>query len=73
MFDIDIIMVKKNVEEKRHSQVVNILKKFVQVTTITKRLFDLRISLIIGNLLIFALTIEKQLIKTIFDDKVVQF
>ena len=73
MPDIDIAINKKNVERKRHSWVINVLKKSVRVTTITKQILNLEVSLKIGKLLAFALTIEKQLTKVIFEDEAVQF
>lgn len=71
MLDIDIDIAKKNIETKKHLCIVNILKKSVRATTITKCILDLVINLIISKLLAFIPAIEKQLLKTLFKDKVV--
>ncbi len=42
-------------------------------TTITKRILNLRVSLIVGELLASALAVEKQLTKAISEDEAVQF
>ena len=57
--------IRKSVEKKRHPQVVNILKEYVEATTIIKRILDLRVSLTVGKLLAFASAVEKQLTKAI--------
>lgn len=64
---------KKVLKEKKHFQVVNVLKKFVKVTTITKYILDLKINSIISKLLVSASAIEKQFIKAIFKDKTILF
>lgn len=60
-------------ECKRYPSVVRVLKKFIEVTMITKHVFDLRINLILGKLLASIPAIEKWLIKAIIKDKAVQF
>lgn len=50
---------------------VNILKELVGTTTIIKYILDLRVSLIIGKLLVSVPVIEKQLIKAISKDEAV--
>ena len=69
MPDTNIVISKKNIERKRHLQVINILKESIKATTITKEILDLEISLIVGKLLAFVLAVEKQLIKAISKDK----
>lgn len=64
---------KKNIELKKHPRVVGVLKKSVGATIITKRILDLGINLTIGELLAFALAVEKQLTKAIIEDEEVQF
>ena len=64
---------KKNVERKRYPQVVNVLKKSVGATTITKQILDLRVNLIVSELLASVPMVEKQLTKAISENKVVQF
>ena len=64
---------KKTVERKKHLRVVNVLKKSVGFTTITKRILDLGLNLTVSELLALALAVEKQLTKAITKDKVVQF
>lgn len=73
IFNIDIGTIKKNVKKKKYPQVLKVLKKFIVVTTITKRILNLGISLIVSKLLAFALAIKKQLKKTISEDKSIQF
>ena len=73
MQDADTTMGKKIIERKKYSQFVNVLKKFVGVITITKRSLDLGVSLIIGELLVSAPTVEKQPTKAISEDENVQF
>ena len=41
------VSIKKNLERKRHPRVVNVLKESVGVTTITKRILDLGINLMV--------------------------
>lgn len=64
---------KKIIERKKYIQIVNILKKFVGTTTITKRILHLRVNLTISELLALALVIEKQLTKAITKNEAVQF
>lgn len=73
MPNANIAKTKKNVKKKKYSQVVNILKKLVGATTITKQILNLGVSFIVGKLLAFALAIEKQLTKPIFKDEAIQF
>ena len=69
--DADMATTKKSVEKKRHSQVVNVLKESIGATTITKRISDLRVSLIVGELLASTPAVEKQLTKAISKDETV--
>ena len=71
--DAEVLIIKKTVERKRHPCVVNVLKESVVATTITKRILDLDVNLIVGDLLTSAPAIEKQLTKAISEDKTVQF
>ena len=73
MPNADMGIAKKSVEKKRYPRVVNVLKDFVEATTSTKRILDLGVSLIVGELLAFAPAIEKQPTKAISEDEAVQF
>lgn len=66
-------MVKKNIKKTKYPWVVNILKESVKAIIIKKYIFDLRLGLRIGKLLGFVSKVEKQLIKTIFEDNAIQF
>lgn len=66
-------LIKKSVKRKKHLRVVEVLKKLVEVTTITKRILNLRVNLTNSKLLAFPLAIEKQLTKVIIEEKVIQF
>lgn len=48
MLDIKASKSKRIVERKKHSWVVNMLKEFVDATTITKRILDLKVNLTVG-------------------------
>lgn len=72
MLDVDPVT-KKGFERKRHPRVVNVLKESVGVTTITKRILDLEVSLTVEKLLASAPTVEKQLTKAISKDEAMQF
>lgn len=73
MPDAETGKLKKTIKRKKHPRVVNILKESVGVTTITKRILDLEINLIVGKLLASAPAIKKQLIKAITEDEAGQF
>lgn len=73
MLNVNMIIIKRSIEKKKYPQAVNILKKFIKTTTITKYSLDLEVNFTIGNLLAFVPVVEKQLIKTIFKNKAVQF
>lgn len=64
---------KKREEKKIHPCVVNVLKEFVGVTTITRRILNLGVNLTVGKLLASAPAIEKQFTKAISEDNAVQF
>ena len=49
ILNADIVKAKKSVEKKKHLQVVNNLKKFVEATTIIKQILDLRVSFIVDK------------------------
>lgn len=68
MPNIEANELQMTVEKKKHPQVINILKKSVGATTITKNILDLEINLIIDKLIASALLVEKQLRKTITED-----
>lgn len=59
MLDTNTTTAKKTVEKKKHSQIINVLKKFVRATTITKNILDLEINFTNGKLLVFALAVKK--------------
>lgn len=59
MLDAEAGEPKKTVKKKKYSQVVNVLKESVRATTITKRILDLRINLIVGDLLASVSAVEK--------------
>lgn len=73
ILDVNTATTKKIIKKKKYPQVINILKEFVKATIIIKYILDLGVNLIISKLLVFALTIKKQLTKTISKDKVIQF
>ena len=66
-------IIGKSGEKKRHSQVINIMKEFVETNTIRKCILDLKVKFMVGKLLAFALAVEKRLTKPISEDKAVQF
>lgn len=70
---IMLVEQEKVFEKKRHSQIMNILKKSVEVTIIKQQILELKISLIVSKLLLFAPAIAKQLKKAIFKYKAIQF
>lgn len=59
MLDAEASKPKKMVEKKKHLWVINVLKKSVGGTIITKHILDLGMNLTIGELLVLALAIEK--------------
>lgn len=73
MPDMEESQVKKNIKRKRYPCVVNVLKESVGATTIIKRILDLEVNLTMSKLLAFALAVEKQFTKAIFEDEAVQF
>lgn len=73
MPDVKVGELRKTVKKKKHLQVVNMLKKSVGATTITKCILDLEVNLAISELLASVPAIEKQLTKAITKDKTMQF
>lgn len=73
MPDIEAGEPKKTVEMKKYSWVVNVLKESVNSTTIIKRILDLGVNLTVGELLAWALAVEKRSTKAISEDEAVQF
>ncbi len=71
--DAEVTERKKQVERKKHSQVVNIMKESVGATTITKRIQDLGVNLTVSELSASAPAFQKQLTKAISEDEAVQF
>ena len=65
--------VKKTVKREKHPYVINVLKKSVGATTITKRILNLGVNLTVGELLASMLTIEKQPTKAILEGEALQF
>lgn len=63
---------KKSLECKRHFEIVNVLKKSISATKITKHILSLDVSLTIRELLVLASVIKKQPTKAISEDKAVQ-
>lgn len=57
--DMEGNTVKKTVERKKYSWVVNILKKSIEATTITKHILDFGINLVFGELLVSVPAVEK--------------
>lgn len=53
------LMVKKNVEYKKHPRIVGVLKKSIKVIMITKQILDLRVNFSINKLLAYILIIKK--------------
>lgn len=73
MLDVETSKSKKIIKRKKYLQVVNLLKEFIEATTITKYILDLEVILTIDKLLALALAIEKQHTKAITEDKAMQF
>lgn len=48
MLDVKANKLKRIVKRKKHLRVVNVLKEFVDATTITKRILDLKVNLTVG-------------------------
>ncbi len=48
MLDVKASKSKKIVERKKHSPIVNVLKEFIDTTTITKRILDLKVNLTVS-------------------------
>lgn len=71
MLDTEVDKPRKAVERKKHSWVINILKESVSTTTIINHILDLGVNLTTGELLVSTLAIEKQLTKTIIEDKAI--
>ena len=71
MPDAEATESKKQVEGKKHPQVVNVLKEVVGATTITKRILDLRVNLTVSELFALAPAVKKQLTKAISKDEIV--
>lgn len=69
MLNIKRSQVKKNIERKKYFYIVNVLKKFVGATTISKHILDLEVNVTVGKLLTSAPAIKKQLIKAFFEDE----
>lgn len=59
MPDAEAIEPKKQIERKKYLKIVNVLKKFVDTITITKRILNLRVNLTVDKLPTSAPTIEK--------------
>lgn len=67
----EAITTKKTIKRKKYLHVINILNESIGATKITKRIMDLDINLIVGELLASASVVEKQLAKGILENKVV--
>ena len=61
MPDANKVIIKKNVKQKTHSQVVNIMKEFMRAITIRKQILDLGISSTVNKLLVSAPVVKKEL------------
>lgn len=64
---------KNYIESKKHPRVVRVLKEFIGIPIITKRILDLGVNLIVSELLALVFVVEKQLTNTISKDEVIQF
>lgn len=53
------LLVKKNIECKKYSKIVRVLKELFEAIMIRKHILDLEVNLTIGKLLVFTLAIEK--------------
>lgn len=71
--DMEENKAKKRIKRKKHLCIVNVLRKSVQATTITKHIFNLGLNFTVSKLLASAPAIEKQLTKAISKDETVQF
>lgn len=69
----EVIEPQKTVERKIYMQVIHIIKKFVGITTITKRISDCKMSLTVQVFLASSLLVTLELTKAITVDEVLQF
>lgn len=65
-------IVKKDVEQKKHPKAVNFSKESVGATTITKRILILEVNVTLGEILVLAPKIKKQLTRAIIEDEAIQ-
>lgn len=52
IIDVDISTIKKSIERENYSQIIHVLKGFVEATTIIKRILDIGVNFIDRVLLI---------------------
>lgn len=71
MPNADTAKVKKNMQKKKYSWIIYILKKSIRITTITKQILNLKLSFTIGKLLASTLAMKKQLTENIFKDEAI--
>lgn len=71
MLDAETGELKKIIKRKKHSGVVNVLKKFFEATIITKHILDLKANLTVDKLLASAPAVKKQITKAIIEDEVI--
>lgn len=69
--DVETSKPKRVVKRKKYPWVINILKEYIDATTIIKRILDRHVNLAISVLLVLATTAEKQHTKAITEDKAV--
>lgn len=71
MPNVEESQIRKNIKRKKYPYIVNVLKKFIGATIITKHILDLRINFTVSKLLTSALALEKQFTKAISKNKAV--
>lgn len=71
MPDVERNQIKKSIKRKKYPYIVNVLKKSLGATIITKHIFDFRINFTIDKLLASIPAIKKQFRKAIFKDEAV--
>lgn len=64
---------KRIVEKRKHSRIINLIKKSVGAITIIKGIINLGLNLTISELLTLSPVVEKQFTNAITEDKVMQF
>lgn len=64
---------KKPLKKKKNHKDVSLLKELLRATEISKKILDLNVNLTVGELIVSTLLVEKNLIKALSLDEVVEF